>query len=182
MAKPARRKARDRPPAQVALPRPPSRHTRGQINRIASATKAALLRLARLQEDGTLQPDEYGPAKAALEALQRRSSARLVRTDERAQRAAQRKLMEHQVLAALSTVKHYTALTVEDVLVRIMRRDRDSITAIDLVEVGKILTQAGWSHTRPRVGRDGHAGPGPARPRVYIGPPMLLFAEAGVGK
>lgn len=81
---------------------------------------------------------------------------------------------EGHILDELSRRTQAT-VTVDEVLVEILKIDRGRITSAMMVEVGRILTRAGWRQTRP-------GGRGASRKRVYSRPQEAAEAEAGVGE
>lgn len=154
---------------------PLSKRARATLNSVDHAIREALRSVSRLEADGLAMPMETKRTRDALGALRDRVGERLHRSEERARQETHRAQLERQVSSALATLKRLSAMTVEDVLVDMLGRDRASITPAELALVGQALTRAGWVQTRPR-------GPGGTRKRVYLGPPMRLFAEAEVGQ
>lgn len=67
-----------------------------------------------------------------------------------------------------------TQITVDEVLVDIVKVERGRITPAQMAEVGRILTRGGWIQERPR-------GPGGVRKRVYSRPKAAGQAKAGEG-
>lgn len=65
-------------------------------------------------------------------------------------------------------------ITVDEVLVEILKVERGRITPTQMAEVGRILTRAGWVQQRPR-------GPGGTRKRVYVRPKGDVQAKADEG-
>lgn len=174
-AKAARPRPRAPPIAATAGPDPASRLFRSTSNKITAMVLDAQGRLDRLESERALLPEESKPVRASLDRLLASAQRRLALEERRANSDAWRKRYERKVVAALGRIRDYCAITVEDVAARSLGIDRDQMTHAQLTEIGKILTRAGWVQTRPR-------GPGSTRKRVYIGPPMRLFAEAHGGK
>lgn len=153
---------------------PIRRPSRAKIHSVEHVVRESKRALSALEARGAILPAEAQRVRAALDALSARVRLRIVRDQARQHASALHKQFETRVRAGLSSAKRLTAVTVEDVLTGILGRDQASITPADLAMAGRALTAAGWVQTRPR-------GPGGTRKRVYVGPPKLLFAEAGRG-